>query len=317
MEFGLNTSRSRSAALPRRPRCRAFTLIELLVVIAIIGILIGLLLPAVQKVREAANRMRCANNLKQIGLALHNYHNSNEAFPPGQRGSGVGTVANWRVLIFPYLEMGSVYNAMQLSNTHSASSNAVLNGQAFPAWVCPSSSLPNVYPDSGSSGYGTTTTWNYGQGGASGHQIPDYIGIMGAYPDPTGNVARAYITAPGNGNYGHISRITACCSPTNRPRSAPADGTSTPSSSANSQDRWEPRIFASLLRHLGRLHLLRHGLYMNANTALRAVGIAELDVYGVRIRPSCRMPRRPGQGLSTSIKATPFSTPSTGASTFC
>ena len=165
----------------------AFTLIELLVVIAIIAILIGLLLPAVQKVREAASKMQCSNNLKQIGLALQNYHSAFNSFPAGQR-EGLGSTPNWRFLLFPFMELQSVYDTVDLANLRNTTSSNVLKGRVISGWACPTSVAPSLTPN--------PNPWNGGD--VLNYQIPAYIGIMGAYDDPSvpsRNATRTRLTA--------------------------------------------------------------------------------------------------------------------------
>ncbi len=164
---------------------RAFTLVELLVVIAIIGVLVGLLLPAVQAAREAARRMQCSNNLKQMGLALHNYESTYKKLPIGALWSR-GALANpgwgmsWWVRILPFVELNNLADRLSMEGSHpgtlanttptwtgAAVNGPIVNGLLIPLMVCPSSPLQAVR----SSGYAHTIT------------CPQYTGIMGAVSD--------------------------------------------------------------------------------------------------------------------------------------
>jgi len=175
----------------KRSKHLGFTLIELLVVIAIIAVLIALLLPAVQQAREAARRSQCKNNMKQLGLAFHNYHEALSCFPLSS--AGAVTKPNWRVFILPYIDQAPLYSKLDMVNGNFlgnayAGGNLVLAGLFLPVYHCPSTTLPTNNTTQ-------TPTHNNPQAG----QTHCYEGIAGATPDPAN---RAGVC--GAGSYGSI-----------------------------------------------------------------------------------------------------------------
>lgn len=168
---------------------KAFTLIELLVVIAIIAILIALLLPAVQQAREAARRSSCKNNLKQIGLALHNYHDVHRTFPPGAmkntEGGSNSPGFSFLTMILPFADQATVYNQLTYSSSATAGANATMSDAIPPIYVCPSSSeLERTY--------------------AAGQKIAHYLGNAGPISE-TGAAVTYTKSAAGAGNGGALA----------------------------------------------------------------------------------------------------------------
>jgi len=206
-------------------RWRGFTLIELLVVIAIIAILIGLLLPAVQKVREAAARMSCSNNIKQIGVGLHNYHGTYNQFPPGYvsaAGKGTGTLFYW---LLPYIEQDNVYKLGNLpgDNTGDPQPDAYWGSAATPqfgslntpaantikSYLCPSDANNQPAPTWTNGWVVGNYAYNhdaFGNANDGGWDNSINTRMPASFPDGTSNtigIAEKYAnncTAGGNGN---------------------------------------------------------------------------------------------------------------------
>jgi prepilin-type N-terminal cleavage/methylation domain-containing protein len=179
---------------------RGFTLIELLVVIAIIAVLIGLLLPAVQKVREAASRLKCQNHLKQIGLGLHNYHDAHSVFPPGGAGTASTAAGNdgmgFHVYILPYVEQDALFRRFDLTRVYTTAPNRALGALRVPIYQCPSAM--NRY------------TENNGENAANGDKgwTTHYHGNMGPNDLATGRYQVIPSTNGGQALQGVLGRDT-------------------------------------------------------------------------------------------------------------
>jgi prepilin-type N-terminal cleavage/methylation domain-containing protein len=168
--------------MARRIKKNGFTLVELLVVITIIGILISLLLPAVQAAREAARRMQCSSNLKQLALALHNYHVQCNIFPPAMQcaatetpGSTTNMGPNWCIAILPFLEQQALYNSFTLSVPISNAVNREWRGVPLSVMNCPSDPASRTAYAGQSSAEGDN--WARGNYGANGGNGFIYLGF--------------------------------------------------------------------------------------------------------------------------------------------
>ena len=167
----------------RARRVNAFTLVELLVVIAIIGVLVGLLLPAVQAAREAARRMQCTNNLKQIGLALHNYESANKRLPAGWISTNTSGEPGWgwAAAVLPFMEGSTVYQQIEPGTPISDPTHDKVRLISVPNFVCPSDPGPNVF-EIGDSSAGGGPSNNVDEGNKL-FQIAksNYVGVFGTF----------------------------------------------------------------------------------------------------------------------------------------
>jgi len=195
---------SRSATLGRS----GFTLIELLVVIAIIAVLIALLLPAVQQAREAARRSQCKNNLKQIGLALHNYHDTMNCLPPGWIGVTTGQPSpsgangfSWGTFILPYVDQAPLFSKMSFGNSMSDAANLDLLKYKLPVYQCPSDPKPDTFQTKDTPSV-TLATANYA--GVFGLVEPDNCEIPYGSPNSARNAQGQCIS---DGSFFHNSLI--------------------------------------------------------------------------------------------------------------
>jgi prepilin-type N-terminal cleavage/methylation domain-containing protein/prepilin-type processing-associated H-X9-DG protein len=214
-------------------RRSGFTLIELLVVIAIIGVLVSLLLPAVQSAREAARRVQCTNNLKQLGLAVHNYEGTNGVLPPALTIRGSGTTVSWfggwsvhgRVL--PFLEQNNTFNSINFNVSYSHPDNTTVSGLTVSAFICPSEPKTQPVPHSFGLAGVTNYGWNMGDwyvwGGFNGaaNRAPFQVNLSRRWADFTDGTGATILASEVKTNQAYL-RDCGGLSRVNTPGNVPA-----------------------------------------------------------------------------------------------